>query len=237
MATLKFTAGTHPIGVTMANFIADTTDGDVILLLPTIAELLHFKQRYSGLNVAGTFNFAFEKIGNGKVSFIPTSREETINGIENLIVNEIGSGIIFISSDFGWGAVNFSKSSNQIVTAKIAFTAAQYDASTINAPIMIIPPMINSLIIPTHVVIHVTDGNNSDSNLGVGYIGKNGINLVSTIQKVEARVGNRIIYPIKDSQYFVLATDPVGLGVGIYKVSGGASMAGTIYIPSFDIVS
>jgi len=232
--SVTYTKGTSNIVPTASRFIADTENvGDTtILILPSISDLLNFQIK-SGFAVAGTFNFAFSKIGNGKLVFQTGRQDETINGSANLVVDEIGSGIIFITSDLSWGITNFSSANNQSSTSKVNVSMADFNTSNIDSPITVVPPTANSLAIPTHLVINITEvvSDGLPIVLGYGYVGNK--TLVGEVNLAGVSVGDRIIVPITTTNYFNTSTDPIGLGFGVFKISG--SIAANINISTFDI--
>jgi len=228
---ITYGAGVNQVGLTASRFTADTSGGNVTLILPSIAEIQNFITNGSGFNVAGTFNYAFEKIGNGVVNIITSRQDESINGNADLVINDIGSGIIFISSDNSWGIVNFSKSNNQIITSKVSFTKDEFDKSGMDTPIVVVPAIANSLIIPTHIIINIVEPDNSglEAFVSYGYVGGN----IANINVSGLVAGTKIIVPIVAPQVYDKVS-PVGLGFGVYKKSG--SIAATIFVPSFDVV-
>jgi hypothetical protein len=228
---ITYPAGVNQVGLTASRFTADTSGGNVTLLLPSIAEIQNFMQNGSGINVSGTFNYAFEKVGNGSVTFQVAKQDETINGNNSLVVNDIGSGIIFISSDNSWGIVNFSKSNNQIITSKVSFDINQFDASRMDNPIVVVPAIADALIIPTHIILTIVEADSSglQALISYGYVG----GYMSDINVSGLVAGTKIIVPIIAPQVYDKVS-PVGLGFGVYKKSG--SVAATILVPSFDVV-
>ncbi len=219
--SVKFTAGTSNVPPTAGRLVADTSGGTVNLILPSIEELQNFQLRGSGFSVAGTFNFSFEKIGNGQLIFNVAKQDlETINGLGNLVINEIGSGIIFITSDLGWGITNFSQSNNQIGTNHTEIAAAAFGASRIDSPILLVPALADTLIIATHLVINITELAGSASTVvGYGYVGNK--TLLAQVDLAGLAIGDTIIVPIVATKDFNLSLDPNGLGFGLFKVSGG----------------
>lgn len=222
--SVKFTAGTSNVPPTAGRLVADTSGGNVTLILPSIDELQRFQQFGSGLNVAGTFNFSFEKIGNG-ILIIQTAKQdlETINGSANLVVNDIGSGIIFISSDLGWGIVNFSQSNNSVITSKVDASIDQFNASRIDAPIISVPAKAGALILPMFLVVTIVtaDGSGLPSIISYGYIGNEAIGDIDVTGLV---AGSKVIVPIITPQHYDVKFDPQGLGFGFFKKSGSVAI-------------
>ena len=218
MATLVFKTGAYQLGGTMTNFIADTTNGIVTLILPTIGNIANSKI-LSGLNVAGTFSFAFEKIGNNQLIFQAGRQDETINGNFNITINDNGSGIIFVTSDLGWGITNFSKNVTTNNVEQVIFTKAQFDASSIGAPIMVVAPIVNTLIVPKTIIISITDADTGGGSVGLtfGYIG----HPIADIDLSGTLNGATIITPAIVSQLnYIAANTPFGLGIGFWKKAG-----------------
>lgn len=231
---ITYVAGTSAVGATASRFTADTSGGNVTLILPSISEQQRFQEFGSGLNVSGTFNFAFEKTGNASLIFKTSIAEDTINGISELVVNEIGSGIIFISSDNSWGIVNFSSSNNSIMTSKVDVSIVSFDSSSIDSPILVVPAIANNINISTHIILTITTGNGSGGSvsLGYGYVGNK--TLIAEVDLTTSKAGDRIIVPLITPKQFDSATDPIGLGFGVFKVSGGG-VSFIAQIVSFEI--
>lgn len=225
--SVRFTAGTSNVPPTASRIVADTNDtpdGNIVtLILPSIADLQNFQLRGSGFSVSGTFNFSVEKIGNG-VLIIQTAREdETINGSRTLVVNNIGSAIIFISSDLGWGVVNFSHSNNSIITSIVDASIAQFDASRVDAPIISVPAKVGALILPMFLVVTIVtaDGSGLPSIISYGYVGNTPIGDIDVTGLV---AGSKVIVPIITPQHYDVKFDPQGLGFGFFKKSGSVAI-------------
>ena len=175
MANNKVTygAGVNQVGLTASRFTADTTNGDVTLFLPSIEEVQRFQTNGSGINIAGTFNYAFEKIGSGQLIFRKSKEEEFINGSSDFVINEIGSGIIFLTSDNSWGISTFAQSNNQITTNSVDITPTNFDNSNLDNPIIVVPAQENTLIVPTHIIINVLENISGvgETSLNFGYKG------------------------------------------------------------------
>jgi len=217
--SVRFTAGTSNVPPTAGRLVADTSGGNVTLILPSIAEQQRFQQFGSGLNIAGTFNFSFEKIGNGQLIFQVARQDETINGSSDLVVNDIGSGLVFISSDLGWGIVNFSQSNNNVITSRVDASIAQFDASGQDAPIISVPAKAGALILPMFLVVTIVtaDGSGLPSIISYGYVGNTPIGDIDVTGLV---AGSKVIVPIITPQHYDAKFDPQGLGFGFFKKSG-----------------
>lgn len=222
--SVKFTAGTSNVPPTAGRLVADTSGGTVNLILPSIEELQNFQLRGSGFSVAGTFNFSFEKIGNGQLIFNVAKQDlETINGSANLVVNDIGSGIIFITSDFGWGITNFSHSNSSFITSKVDASVAQFNASVSDAPIISIPEKAGSLILPIILTITIIadDGSGAPTILSYGYKGNTPIGDIDLTGLV---AGSKVIFPIVAPKNYAANRNPVGQAFGFYKKSGSVAI-------------
>lgn len=229
---ITYAAGTYSLGNTASRFTANTNGGNVTLNLPSIAEQQRFQEFGSGLNVAGTFNFAFEKIGSGQLIFNVGVDGDTINGSTSVVINDIGSGIIFISSDNSWGIVNFSQSTNQNNTSRVNVSIDDYNKSDINAPITIVPAKNDNLIIATHIIVTIVEADSSGApvRLAYGYGNKN--TPIGTVELTGLKNGAKVIVPIIDTQNYQ-DIDPVGSGFVAYKLSGSTAIK--IYVPNFEI--
>lgn len=234
---ITYTAGTYSLGNTASRFTADTNGGNVTLNLPSIAEQQRFQEFGSGLNVAGTFNFAFEKIGSGQLIFNVGLDGDTINGSTSVVINDIGSGIIFISSDNSWGIVNFSQSTNQNNTSRVNISVDQFNASGADSPIIVVPAKADALVIASHIIIDVIQANGDGSPVSVAY-GYNGCSAIATIDLTGVPAGAKIIVPIIAPQSYntdpVSPSNPVGASFIFYKVSG-SNTALKIFVPNFEI--
>ena len=234
---ITFTAGTHSLGNTASRFTADTNGGNVTLNLPSIAEQQRFQEFGSGLNVSGTFNFAFEKIGSGQLIFNIGVDGDTINGSTSLVINDIGSGIIFISSDNSWGIVNFSQSNNQNNTSRVDVSIAQFNASGADAPIIVVPAKADALVIASHIIIHILQADGSGAPVRVAY-GYNGCPSIGTIDLTGLPAGAKVIVPIIAPQNYntdpVSPSEPVGAAFIFYKTLG-SNTALKLFVPNFEI--
>lgn len=235
--SVRFTYGTSNVPPTAGRIVADTTGGNVTLILPSIAEQSRFQQFGSGLNVAGTFNFAFEKIGSGQLIFNVGVDGDTINGSASVVINDIGSGIIFISGDGSWGIVNFSQSANQNNTSRINVSVEQFNASGADSPIVVVPAKADALVIASHIIISIVQANGDGSPVSVAY-GYNGCSPIDTIDLTGLPAGAKVIVPIIAPQSYntdpVSPTEPVGASFIFYKVSG-SNTALKIFVPNFEI--
>lgn len=234
---ITFQAGVSSLGNTASRFTADTSTGNTTLILPSIADQQRFQEFGSGLNVAGTFNFAFEKIGNGQLIFQVGRQGDTINGSESVVINDIGSGIVFISSDNSWGIVNFSQSANQNNTSRVNISVEQFNASGSDAPIIVVPAKTDALVIATHIIIHVLQDNGDGSPVSVGY-GYNGCPSIGTIDLTGLPAGAKVIVPVIAPQNYgtdpVTPTEPVGTSLVFYKATGG-NVSLKLLVPNFEI--
>lgn len=235
--SVKYTAGTFQVPPTASRIVGDTGSGNVTLLLPSIAEQQRFQQFGSGFNVSGTFNFSFEKVGSGQLIFQTASEDETINGSRTIVINDIGSGIIFISSDLGWGVVNFSQSANQNNTSRINVSAEQFNASGADSPIIVVPAKADTLVVASHIIINILQANGDGSPVSVSY-GYNGCSAIATIDLTGLPTGSKIVVPIIAPQNYntdpVTPSEPVGAAFIFYKVSGSNTSL-KLFVPYIEI--
>lgn len=230
---ITYTAGTNQLPLTASRFTADTSGGNVTLGLPSISEMQNFQERGSGLNVSGTFNFAFEKIGSGQLIFNIGVEGDTINGSRTLVVNDIGSGIIFISSDNSWGIVNFSQSANQNNTSKVDVSIAQFNASAADAPIIVVPAKADALIVPSFIIITIVEADGSGVPVRVAY-GYNGLTPIGNIDITGLIAGTKIIVPIIAPVNYVPPQEPNGAGFVFYKTLGSNTSL-KLHVPYIEI--
>jgi hypothetical protein len=234
---IVYREGVNFLGLTATRFSANTSAGTTTtIIIPSVEEIQSYMEEQSGIEISGTFSYAFEKVGNGTLIFKvnPSSDGtlDTINGVQELVINEVGSGIIFITSNTSWGIVHLSKSSSEINIAKKSISMVEYLQSSSINPIYILPPKQGSLIIPTHMIITVTESDATILESLVSYGYPNGI--IGDINLSGLPIGSRIVVPITSPQNYTVGNNPIGKGVIVYKKSGKVGF--DISMPTFEVL-